>query len=324
MKKNLQQIVKKYLAGEATEEEKKLLSSWYDDFDEDPGPELQEKQWQDTGNEIFQRIQTSKTPQEKTLFRPLRWLRIAAIWFMIIGTTSFLYTQRNWILDQIDPIQQTERQAAKGTVIKLHLPDGTVVWLNGGSTIRFPERFSRSNTREVKLSGEAFFDVAHNKQKPFIVYTGNVKTQVLGTSFNISSYSQLEEVKISVIRGKVAVSAIVQQNVASSATIKLTPNQQAIYNKKTTTLVKEKADANGTTQWIKGGYEFRDATMTEIALALENRFNIKIRITNDSLAKKKITAQFDHTESLHKILDAFKQTANLKYTFVTATEIKWN
>ncbi|MGX5817676.1 FecR family protein [Chitinophaga lutea] len=301
-KRTFEELVGKYLAGEATEAEKALLDQWYDQFHDDPAFPLDDAAAARMESELYSRIRTGRSR-----VRILPVLRIAALWVLVAGAGVLAYTQRKAIFSVFNREKAATLATARGEIKKIRLPDGTEVWLNSGSTLQYPESFE-GDVREVTLEGEAFFDVQQAPARPFVVRSGPVKTEVLGTSFNVRSYAALGEVKVAVSTGKVMVSGHERQ-------VTVTPNRQAVYHRSDSLLQTEEIDAAAAAGWIKGDYAFRDATLAEIAVALENRFGVSIRITGAKLPSKRMTAGFSAEDSLASVLENLRETAGLYYKF---------
>jgi transmembrane sensor len=171
---------------------------------------------------------------------------------------------------------------------EVHLPDGSVVLLNGDSRITYVDNFNE-NTREVNLKGEAFFSVTKDG-RPFIVETENAKTTVLGTKFNVRSFEEKTEVFVK--EGKVKV----KQNNSTDGSVELTKGQFS-------TVVKDEPPASPkkiepyVLSWIDGKLEFNKTRLTEIADELQRFYNTKISIeNNDDLKNYTLTGSFDHQE----------------------------
>jgi transmembrane sensor len=135
-----------------------------------------------------------------------KWMVAASLIAGLSISVTAAWYYRYMLLDRVSPIMTKQLVAANGQMVNITLADGTKVWLNGGSKLTYPESF-RGKKREVMLVGEAFMDVAHDPEKAFIVHTGNVHTQVLGTSFNVKAYPEDSFIKVDVKSGKVAVIA---------------------------------------------------------------------------------------------------------------------
>ena len=173
--------------------------------------------------------------------------------------TAYLYMQPVTI--------QTVSTLAETRTVSL--PDGSTVTLNHYSSLSYPEKF-KSDKREVKLNGEAYFEVNKNKKHPFIVQTETIDVQVLGTHFNVDAYQNNPDVKTTLLTGSVAVS-----NKSKSVRVILKPNEIAIYNKveeKLTCKVLENVEDE--ISWRQGEFIFDDLPLQEIARELSNSFGL--------------------------------------------------
>jgi ferric-dicitrate binding protein FerR (iron transport regulator) len=167
----------------------------------------------------------------------------------------------------------------------LLLPDSTQVWLNASSTLEFPEHFTK-NKREVTLSGEAYFDVRHADQVPFVIHTGNIATTVLGTSFNIKAYPDRQHIIVSVSTGKVKVS---YNNIPLATLVK---GQQIKVNSRFNTVEEKKIAPAEVAAWQQGKMSYDDEAMEDIIADLERLYNVKIAIRNEAIKTLKVSTSF--------------------------------
>lgn len=196
------------------------------------------------------------------------------------------------------------------------LPDQSVVTLNRYSTLSFPSRF-RGAKREVRLTGEAYFDVEKDTKHPFIVKAESVNVQVLGTQFNVEAYPEDPEIKTTLIEGSVAVS-IPEEN----RRIVLSPNESAIYNRLQKSLQHEiNPKSSNDIVWRNGHFLFDYLPLQEITRQLSHAFNIKIEITDPELRNYHIRANFTNGESLEEMLELLKEAGNFNYTITNNTII---
>ena len=159
-----------------------------------------------------------------------------------------------------------------GQTFKLKLSDGTLVWLNAGSKLRFPSHFSkREKERMVYLEGEAFFEVSENKNHPFIVNTQEVDIKVLGTKFNVSSYDTDENIATTLVEGAVSV----YETRTPDNEILLSPNFQANYHKFGNSFDKTKVNTDNYTAWMQGRLIIDNLKFSEILQRLERRYAVK-------------------------------------------------
>lgn len=156
----------------------------------------------------------------------------------------------------------------KGRRFEIQLPDQTKVWLNSESSIKYPIEFAK-NERKVQIKGEAYFDVSKNKNVPFIVETEDQIIQVLGTQFNVNSYSNETASKTTLLEGKVKVSC-------NGEDLLLNPNEQVIYNRKIEKIAKTEVNANQAIGWIKGYFNFQDTDLAGIMRQIERWYNIEV------------------------------------------------
>ncbi len=215
------------------------------------------------------------------------WWAAASI---IAVVTSLSYYLRYDILNYVSPVHTMQVTAERGSVTSIVLGDGTKVWLNGGTCISYPETF-RGEKREVTITGEAFFDVVHNADQPFIVHTGNITTHVLGTSFNIKAYGDDPLLHIDVVSGKVGV-VPAEGSALSFSTIYLKPAQGIIFNKKDNSIAKnDGVDIANLSGWRAGKLIFKNTALPEVIKTLNREFEVTIR-ADANLTNCNISADF--------------------------------
>jgi hypothetical protein len=188
-----------------------------------------------------------------------------------------------------------------GHMFQLKLSDGTKVWLNAGSKFRFPQSFVNSdNKRIVYLEGEAFFDVAENKDKPFIVNSHEVDIRVLGTKFNISSYETDDNIITTLVEGSVNI----YETRTPENSISLSPSFQANYNKFSNNFSTEKVDTDMHTAWMEGRLVIDNLKFTEILVKLERKYSVKFVVKSESLDDEIYTGEFleENIESVLKTI----------------------
>jgi hypothetical protein len=156
----------------------------------------------------------------------------------------------------------------KGGQYQLILADGTKVWLNAASSLRFPTAFTGKD-RTVELTGEAYFEVAKNKDKPFNVKTISQTVQVLGTHFNINAYSNEANVKTTLLEGSVTVSS-------PNASVMISPGQQAVLGKNGTFEVKHDLDTDETVAWKNGIFQFKEADIQTVMRQISRWYDIDV------------------------------------------------
>jgi ferric-dicitrate binding protein FerR (iron transport regulator) len=221
-----------------------------------------------------------------------RWLAAAAVTAITLGTALFLYVRR-----PAEP-PAIAQAAVQGQVYRgkqfIHLPDGSTVILNADSELRYDSTFGLA-TRDVTLTGEAFFDIQHDDAKPFRVWSGAVYTYVLGTAFNVKAYPDQPEIVVTVARGKVKVCE------ARRDLGIVMPQQQLAIHRATLQAEPAAAPDAKALAWKDDFLIFDNTTMADVADAIGKRFGVTIRVT-DEIRDCRINAAFMNDEDLAHIL----------------------
>ncbi len=251
----------------------------------------------EASNEILKNIhQRIQIPKQAFPIRSLLVKIAVAASVAVVFCTGYLFRKQldNWI----DPVKYEETAALKGEIKLIQLVDGTNIWLNADSRISYPDKF-KENTREVTLTGEAYFKVSHDNNKPFIIHSGKINTVVLGTSFNIKAYKEDNTIKVTVVIGKVGVLA--KGNAAKHPAVLLSPNMQAVFTKTTGTLVNQTlADASLITGWQQGKLQYRNTPLPEVLADLQRKYNVVIK-ADKNLMNCTLYADFNNLP-LQKVL----------------------
>ncbi len=193
---------------------------------------------------------------------------------------------------------------------ELLLSDGTIAYLNAGSSIKYPVQFSESNDRQVFISGEAYLNVAKDSLRPFIVNADNLNIRVLGTKFNVNAYPEDSTVEVVLVGGAVGLYNI--NEVFDLTTTKLEPNYKASFNKATNDIVKNKVITSIYTSWRKGELVFRNMTFRNITKKLERYYGVSITINNENLSNTIFNASFGN-EPLDVVLESLKINYGIQY-----------
>lgn len=199
----------------------------------------------------------------------------------------------------------------RGNKIRVVLVDGTAVWVNAETRLVCPTAFT-GNTRDVWLQGEAFFEVAPQAQQPFQVHTSSVDVQVLGTTFNISTYVSAE-IQTTLASGKVRVGA-------GSNSIVLTPGEQASYNEQSGALISAQVDVRLFTAWKDNSIYFEDAPLSDITRSLSRSFDYDFKFEDAALAKLSFTLDMQQPATLQEVLNKIQLTiGDIKFRVVGRT-----
>lgn len=254
------------------------------------------------------RVVSKKIRREKNKKQLFHFLRTAAAILLLptIMLTVFLYSE----LGSVDFGQQVQVSSAYGTVTKTVLSDGTEVWLNSGSVLTYPQRFS-GNKRVVSLVGEAYFKVSSDKSNRFdVVMPNNLIVSAYGTEFNINAYKEDETIDVTLVKGNVEV-----KKVDDSDKRDLHPGQYLKYNKGEGLMRLEDVNLLVKTGWKDGKMIFRRASMTEVTQRLSRHFNVDIRLEEKELYSYEYSATFT-TETLNEILYLLGKTAPIEYKII--------
>lgn len=242
---------------------------------------------------------------EQSLRRRL-WLKvsgIAASVILLLGISNYISYNEGYkhlnsrIVEMVNPM---------GMRSSIVLSDGTKVILNAGTTLSYPTAFV-NDCREVKVDGEAFFEVSHDKDHPFIVSAENIKVKVLGTKFNVKAYENEDNIEVTLEEGKVGV------GLDTKNLIQIMPGQQVKYMKTTNRFLKRDVRLKNYTSWICGKIYFTNQPLEKIARQLERSFNVRIEIIGEDLKKASFTGDFIRGENIDQILKVMTANRHIKY-----------
>ncbi|MGQ7871112.1 FecR family protein [Sunxiuqinia sp. sy24] len=195
-----------------------------------------------------------------------------------------------------------------GKNASIKLPDGTMAYLNAGSRLVYPSVFG-DDRREVFLIGEGFFEVNHNKKKPFLVKSGDQEVEVLGTRFNVSAYPSDDFVETVLVEGKVKVRKNGIHLFENVYTLK--PNQRAVYNKRQSEMRITSVDVQNYISWHEGYLNFETSDLNRIIKKLERYYDIQIILDDPSLGVKTISGKLKLINEPKSVLDVLAMTASL-------------
>lgn len=240
-------------------------------------------------------------------------LKIAAtILIMVSVAGGYFYLANLNKADDDEPVWQ-EKITALGEKAIINLLDGSNVTLNADSKLRYPIHFSRKQ-REVFIEGEAFFEVSKDSSKPFIVHSNNLITTVLGTKFNVKAFAGDENIKVSLVEGKVKVSKA-NQNVADDIVL-LSPTQQLVYLRKKNISSVETFDYQEEIGWKDNILKFNDEPLQKAFVKLERFYGVKFELADKVRANLKITANFKG-DSFKTVAEVIKKLTKLEYKTIT-------
>lgn len=331
------ELLEKYLAGQCTEEEARIVENWYttqkgekkylSSISELDRQMLQE----DTLNNIRKIVgvsfnQAAVIPQ-KVAFGRNRFVQIGIaasllivflfVWqFTSIHKTDVNPVSTDIVFDELVVMPPSDMVVfinKEAKLVKHLLPDGTRIWLHPNAELSYPKIFA-NNSRQVTFVGEGFFDVAHDKSRPFLIQSDKMQVRVLGTKFNVKALPKQALFQVSVVSGSVAVRSVATKGTTDNKTVVLKPQQQALFEVATNKLTAIAL----VPQLKKEIYEpitinFEDTPIREVAQQLERKFNIHIQLADNALSKCLLKADFNN-KSLPNILELLCASLDATYS----------
>lgn len=327
---DIKHLLNRMLSGELTEEEKgslqEYIESSYNDTDLDI---LMREHWQGMGNKVevgdewqFQnlkklvisRINSAKELQRnEPSFSPSRWInlltRVAAILFLplLLGSVLMFYFLNNRFDQMHGNVAMQQVVASPGSRVHFTLPDNTEVWLNSESKLEFPMNLTLQKNREVKLTGQGYFKVAHDIKHPFIVMIGDIGVKALGTAFDVSGYTDEMQIKSTLEEGSIALLGKDDHELA-----RLIPGQQAVLDRNTHNVAVENVETSLSTSWKDGKLIFRNTSLTEVTKQLERWFNCEIHIDKNLLNSDLSYTATIQDETLGEVLKMIEISTSVK------------
>lgn len=333
-------LLTRYLSGECSREELKKIHEW---ADSDPNNQELLEQTENIWNALevkshdwdvmaarLRLAQEAGLPAsikelQKETNRPLfsgtpKWpyrhrtfasqlFRIAAMLFFGVSVAYVIKTgllkapQRQQALEWNELIVKNENHA------KITLNDGTKITLDAGSVLRYPEEFT-GEKREVFLRGEGYFEVSPtDKQTAFLVYANDAVVNVLGTEFNVRAWPQTDRVKVTVVEGKVS---FYSQKAGHEDAVTILPGELSVMPKNKLPSVPRQVDSKKQLAWLNYEMIFEDAPLSEVLHQLERWYNLKFRLTDNSLSSLLLTTHIKN-EPVTDILESISLVMNLKY-----------
>lgn len=228
------------------------------------------------------------------------WIKAVASVMVVVSVGLFGYYAGKKQMSHPDrALAWFETSVPLGSQSKVVLPDRSVVWVNAGSSLKYRENLDKQ-VREVDLSGEAYFEVAADSLKPFVVKSGKLDIKVMGTQFNVKAYKDEETIDVALVSGKVNVH--LNDRKAHEGEVALAPDRMLSYNTETNCVQVKKINAREVSAWTNGQLRFDQASFPQIAKSLERKFDVKIVIRSESLKQDVFSGSFSSNYSLDRIL----------------------
>lgn len=327
----------KYLQGNCTEEEFDQILSWiregsqsisgqgivqdiWEEFEPDAAP-VEKIKYNRILDKIHHQINMNQNSTQLIIQKASGWNRIlsiitrAAAILLLPVLSLLLYTtlsDKNYYAANLNEL---EVEASAGSRMNIELGDGTKVWLNHGSKLKYPYQFSGKD-RKVFLTGEAYFEVAHNSKVPFIVGTSRLDVMATGTSFNVSAYPDDDAVETTLVEGKV----ILYERKNNSEKKALKPGESLKFDAKKNSYSLETGNTSKYTAWKDGLLVFKNDNVEDIAKKLERWYNIDVEITNQKIKEYPFTATFTD-ETLPQVLELLSLATPVSYQLTLSKKL---
>ncbi len=314
------ELIKGYLNNNCTEAEGALVEDWYNSFDNTSDLSLSNEEKRELRSKLFNKIisdpcfeeqaESNKRKTTRTIYRTITALSGVAAAILLIFNALFYDKESKVIVESYKsanlPFAKTVNYSKN--IVRTILPDNSVVWLSPNSSLEYPNKFS-GDLREVKMKGEAFFEVTKDHAHPFIIYSGGVITRVWGTSFLIKAYES-KPTEVSVVTGKVSVSIPKR----AKSEVMLFPTQKVIYLKDEDKLKKDLEKKISTVHmWEKATMSFENKPVSEVIDVLNKEFKTQINAGGDKeLEGYVLNADFNDM-NLASVLEIMGKSLNVDY-----------
>lgn len=320
-------LLKHYLDGNESVEGKECLYEWFNDLKSEKDLKVVSREiWDNTGitqndedynyevvlAKIYRRIKEEenffirKPGTGKRIFS--YFAKVAAIIFIPL-LLAFLFHNRLGIKNSEISATYSEIYSPLGSRTMFYLPDGSKGWLNGGSFIKFPDKFS-SKVRNVSVKGEAYFDVVSNSKWPFIVSSENLKIIAKGTSFNVKAFGNEKTTEVVLTEG--ALEILHNDNINETMLTRMRPGELFVFNNENSKMLLSSVDVDKFISWTEGKLVFRDDNFSEVVSKINRWYNVNMIIKDEELRSYKYVATFQD-ESLDEILRMLKISAPIVY-----------
>lgn len=264
-------------------------------------------------------ILSRKDSVQDKIFRKIAQRRKKRLYIRYLSAASvlllFLVGLKTFNINPFHKVNWEMIATTNGMRDTVYLADGSRVILNGGSSLEIPDNFGKKN-REIRFCGEAYFEIAKNPEKPFIVHSEGMDVKVLGTTFNVKAYPT-----DSVFEAILAEGHIRLTNQRTDKEINMLPNDKVIFNKQDESFLKTQVNALNEIGWMEQRYQFEAESFFEISKILERGFGVTFIIENKDMLSKRISAEFKKGESLKDIMQILSLSSSFEYTINQKTII---
>lgn len=343
-------IIVRFLMNEASLEDITLLEEWissdtehYNYFEQirdtwnsiEIEKELDKDGIQSDFSNILNRIEETESRNNyfnfnRKNFNSIWFFKVAAVFLVGFVASWLVFNQSNLAVSNKTAYNVIE--TPKGSSTTINLPDGSKIWLNAGSRLRYPQEFSL-NSRNVFLEGEAFFEIAKDQNRQFLVKTPDLTVKVFGTKFNVKSYPGDPTVETTLVEGSVSIQKNLADGKAEGNEIKMEPNQRIVLYKgpekvtqgdspvkkienvparKAKFVISKRIQTDRFTSWKDGQLIIKSEPMIKLAVTLERRYNVKIHFEDEEIKQSRFTGTIED-ETIEQVMAAIKIAASFDY-----------
>ena len=310
-------IIQKYVKGETSEEENLQLHQWIQQSSENKKRFFAEKDiWDSYGfhsnkkkYEVAPELEILKKRVEfRNAHRSIKLINVLKMAAMLLIAFGLGWSGQYLSLfnkQQTDEASMQEIIVPKGQVNQIFLADGTRIWINSGSKLTLPSVFAPGE-RVVKLNGEAFFEVAKDKKRPFMVEVNGQQIKVFGTSFNVRAYDNSDKIETTLETGQI-------QLRIGNETKMLKPGEQSLFNKTEKQLVISKVDPVNFSSWKEGRYEFQNEDLIEVFKVVERWYDVEITYDENTFKGMHFSGVIKRNKDAKHFLDLLNLTIPVSY-----------
>ena len=321
MKKDISFLVARSLLKASKKGEKEKLAQWKDVSVENasfarainaywnlPVEEFPCKNRESARTRLLARIASARHPEPvKPVFSYVLRIAAAVILMVAIGGVAFYEVSKSGLFCRDNLVEVSTEDGQQSKVV---LPDGSLVWLNVGTDVKYS---AGKDVRKISLSGEAYFEVSHDAERPFIVETGNTKIKVLGTKFNVSHYPGSKLTAASLLTGKIMLSAP-----GIRREIELHPGQKLVYNEENQACSTATVRVENEILWRQGILVFENEAFNDLVQKLERYYAVKFIYKKNAFENLHYTGTIDNL-SINKVLDFINLTIPVNYEIENKT-----
>lgn len=328
-------LLNKYIRNECSQDELEEVLRWFrEEAGTAKGEQLMRESWEQIQEKedqaevdfeglldrLHHQINLDEVQPEKKTDRPFRQLiwrglsRAAAILFIpALALLLWTYGRGELLFNgQTAVAEWMEVSTPPGSKTNFNLPDGTVVWLNHGSTLKYPRRF-QAGSREVELAGEAYFEVQSDAKNPFKVISGQLNVLAVGTEFNVLAYPEDTTLEVTLIEGRVDIRQMLRDG--ARTLYQMQPDEHLVFQKQARKLIPSKVSSDKYIAWKSGRLIFENDPIDEVLNRLGRWFNVDIELEARALSNYTFTATFG-PETLPQVLELMELASPITYEII--------